>query len=341
MNVFLFAYSEKGCKLALKIAELFENSTLFSGEKFAKFHGVTPVKSTVLKAREVFDVSDLMVFVGACGIAVRSVAPCIKSKTSDPAVVVVDDMGNFVVSLLSGHIGMANDYCKFIANSINAVPVITTATDVNGKFSVDSFAVKNGLVISSMQKAMEFSAEILNENLPISYGKEVICQENLPNGLVKHKENHIGVYLGFENKNPYKNTLHLVPKVLSVGIGCKRDISKQAIQTLFDKVLNEYNLNENAVKGIFSIDLKKNEKALLDFCDEHNFNATFYTKEELLKAKGEFTSSNFVKTVTGVECVCERSAILGLNAGKILVKKTSLNGVTVAVAFEEINIKFD
>lgn len=338
MRVNIFAYSDQGCELALQISKLFENSSCYAIEKFAQIHNVIAVQSTMQKAREVFENSDLIVFVGACGIAVRAIAPVVKNKLKDPAVLVVDDKANFVISLLSGHIGGANDYCKIIANKISATPVITTATDINDKFAVDSFAKKNDLFITSLKNAMTFSAEILNNELGISLGEDIILKDKLPNGISLNKKSNIGVYIGSENLKPYGTTLHLVPQTLYVGIGCKKCTTKEQIRELFLKVLADNNLHIKAVKGIFSIDIKSEEQGLIDFCKSINIKVKFFSAGELNEVKGSFTSSSFVKSVTGTDNICERSAVKGSNGGKIIVKKTSQNGVTVAIAQNKIEV---
>lgn len=340
MNVNIFAYSDKGCILALKIAELFPNVNCYAVEKFAKYHKITAVKSTMEKAREVFAYSDLIVFVGACGIAVRAIAPVIKNKIIDPACVVIDDGANFAIPILSGHIGGANDYCKIISAKTGAVPVITTATDINGKFAVDSFAKKNNLFICSMKTAMTFSAEILKRDLSITFGDDVICKDKLPNGITFNKEIDTGVYIGAKKLIPYKTTLHLIPKTLYVGIGCRRNTTKEQIKTLFLKVLDENNLHIKAIKGIYSIDIKKDEVGLHNFCESIKIEPIFFSADELNKVTGVFTSSSFVKSVTGTDNVCERSALLASKNGEILVKKTSLDGVTIAIARGKQEVHF-
>ncbi|MFI3226078.1 MAG: cobalamin biosynthesis protein [Clostridia bacterium] len=341
MNVNIFSYSNQGCELAIKISKIFENSRCFAIEKFAKKYNLICVSSTTSKAREVFPNSDLLIFIGACGIAVRAIAPVIQSKTTDPACLVIDDGGNFVIPILSGHIGGANDFCRLISHKIGASSIITTATDVNNRFSVDSFAKKQNLKISDMHTAMEFSAEILTCDLPILVDENVKIKTNLSNGIFHSKTGDFGLYIGNKTVTPYKKTLQLIPSNLTVGIGCRKNISMENIEKLFLKVFNDNNLQIRSVNSINSIDIKSNEYGLLEFCKKYDFPINFYTSSELLALNGNFTSSNFVKSVTGVDNVCERSAIKASNNGKILIYKTSLDGVTIAVASEEKEIYFE
>lgn len=126
--------------------------------------------------------SDAVVFIGACGIAVRSIAPFVKSKKADPAVVVVDEQGKFSISLLSGHMGGANELSEEIAGLLDAQPVVTTATDLSGIFAVDVFAEKNGCSISDMRLAKEVSAALL-AGREVGFASDFPVRGELPKGL--------------------------------------------------------------------------------------------------------------------------------------------------------------
>ena len=118
-------------------------------------------------AGPVFQASDVLIFVGACGIAVRAIAPHIHDKQTDPAVVSLDELGRFVIPLLSGHIGGANALAVRLAAALGATAVVTTATDVNGRFSVDTWAASQGLFIDDMRAAKAVSAAILEGPVPL------------------------------------------------------------------------------------------------------------------------------------------------------------------------------
>ena len=158
MKTNIFAFSERGSALALRISGYYENSEIHSVEKFAAPHGFTAHKSVCADMEALFREAGLLIFIGACGIAVRDIAPHIKSKTTDPAVLVLDDAGTFVIPILSGHIGGANALAQALAAALHAAAVITTATDGHGKFSVDAWAARNDCAISDMALAKAFSA---------------------------------------------------------------------------------------------------------------------------------------------------------------------------------------
>ncbi|MCR4805265.1 MAG: cobalt-precorrin 5A hydrolase [Clostridia bacterium] len=286
-----------------------------------------------------FATCDALIFVSACGIAVRAIAPYVASKTSDPAVVVMDEGGSNVISLLSGHIGGANELTRMLAEGLGANPVITTATDVNGKFSVDAWAARNGMAIDSMELAKLFSVRILGEDLPL-YSEFPIDGE-LPEGVYLAYAGKLGAAITFRTIHPFVRTLRLVPKVIHLGIGCRRGTEEQAIDKVVSEVLAEMDLDPLAVADVSSIDLKADEPGLLAFCASRGWKPRFYTADELMAVEGEFSASVFVKKAVGVDNVCERSAVLSAGAGKLILHKTSQNGVTVAAALEDRRICFE
>ena len=335
MRASIFAFSRQGCQTARKIMavcpdEIWQSFTM---ERFEEpdFSPITPECYG-----ESFSSSELMVFVGSCGIAVRKIAPYVHDKRTDPAVLCVDELGTFVIPLLSGHIGGANALARKLAESLHATPVITTATDINRKFSVDTWATEHGCAISSMKLAKAVSAAILEGDIPLKSDFPIVG--NLPNGVIPGENGDLGIYLTITDKEPFENTLRLTPKLLHLGIGCRRGTEKEAIANAVEQVFRENGLDFMAVKCAASIDLKQDEEGLLSFCKEQNIPIHFYTAEELTALPGEFTPSPFVQKVTGVDNVCERAALAG--ADHLIVKKTACHGVTVAVSMENWEVHF-
>ena len=327
MNIAIFAYSRTGCKTARRICmALPEAETLCYAVPRLAEPGFLPLEKAVYGAA--FSEMDALIFVGAAGIAVREIAPYVRDKRTDPAVLGLDERANFVIPLLSGHIGGANALARRLAAALGATAVVTTATDVNGKFSVDTWAAEHGCAISDMGGAKQISAEILEHSVPVC--SDFPIQGPLPDGLVLGESGELGIYVGYRCSAPFMHTLRLVPRVLRVGVGCRKGISREAVEAAIQTAFASHDLDLNAVKGVYSIDLKRQEAGLLDACEEHGWSATFYTAEELRAVTGEFTESPFVQGVTGIGNVCERAAMLG--AERLLVRKCAGNGVTIAVA---------
>ena len=275
-----------------------------------------------------FQSCEALIFVGSTGIAVRAIAPHVRDKRFDPAVVAVDELGRFVIPLLSGHIGGANALAAKLARALGATAVITTATDIHHRFSVDAWAAAHGMVLSDMDLAKAVSATVLEGQVPISADRPLPAP--LPAGLIAGETGDLGIRVSCRDERPYRRTLLLIPKVLTLGIGCRRGISKEALWEAVTAVLGEAGLRMEALREAASIDLKKDEAGLLEFCREAGIPIRFASAEELLRVPGDFTPSAFVRQVTGVDNVCERAALW--RGGRLLVKKTARAGVTVAVA---------
>lgn len=286
--------------------------------------------------------TDYVIFIGAVGIAVRTMVPFIKSKRTDPAVVVLDEKGQFVISLLSGHLGGANELTSMIAEEIHAIPVITTATDVNHHFAVDVFAKKKQLWISNMRLAKEVSALVLHERV-LSAGVGVGYEKGkLPvvsELAIGRQDSPDGKRGTFWIQVSEKEILHLVPQNMVLGIGCRKDTPVEKIESLVRRVLEEEGICPRAVACVCSIDLKKEEPGLVEFAKRWEIPLRTYTGEELRGVVGDFTPSAFVSQITGVDNVCERSACLGSGQGILVIKKHAQDGVTVACAVREWSVK--
>ena len=220
--------------------------------------------------------------------------------------------------------------------ALHAAAVITTATDAHGKFSVDAWAARNDCAISDMALAKAFSAAILERDLPLASAFPIVPP--LPGGVYEAGSGALGVYIGCDVREPFQKTLRLIPKKLRVGLGCRRGVCASAITSAIRHVFAENRLDLRAISGVFSIDLKKDEPGLLMACRENGWSVSFYPAQTLQAVPGEFTSSSFVASVTGVDNVCERAAMVG--AEQLLVSKTAMDGVTVAVALEHWEVHF-
>lgn len=337
MKTAVFAYSRQGCQTARRVMALLDGEIrAYTMERFAE-DGFLALDSEKELYGENFLWADAMVFVGSCGIAVRKIAPYVKDKQTDPAVIVIDELGLHVISLLSGHIGGANAMAVKLAEALLAVPVITTATDINRRFSVDSWAAARGFRLSDMKMAKTISAEILEHEIPL-HSDFPICGR-LPNGVVLQEDGILGISVSCRTQEPYSRTLRLIPKILHLGIGCRRGTDAQTIACAVLGVLEENGLDLNAVKCAASIDLKADEAGLCAFCKSQELPVSFYSADTLKTVVGDFTPSEFVKSITGVDNICERAALLG--AEKLIVRKQARSGVTVAVAMESLEVCFE
>lgn len=340
MKIAVISVTENGRKISAQIAENLGRTHDLRRFAIEKYSDENAEKFSDLKAvtAEIFSEFEGIIFVCACGIAVRMIAPYVVSKVSDPAVVTVDEGGKFAVSLLSGHIGGANALAEKIAAAIGAVPVITTATDAGGKFSPDSFAVANNLHICELELAKKCAAAVVNGE---KIGFYSVCEyKNFPAEFFADNGSKLGICVSCDTeKNPFESTLHLVPKNISMGIGCKKNTPTEQLVNFVLKNLAENSVPVYRIKRICTIDLKRDETAICELSKRYKIPAEFFSAEELMGAEGEFSSSDFVKKITGADNVCERAAAVG--GGKIIVSKTAENGMTFALAEENFTIDFE
>ena len=328
----VLSFSDRGADTAQRVARALE------GEYAVTCHA--PKGNLKALTAQLFPSVDALIFVGAMGIAVRAIAPLVVSKTTDPAVLVLDDRAEHVISLLSGHIGGANALTLALAGALESEAVITTATDVNHRFSVDAWAAREGLKIESMPLAKRFAAEILKRDLP--FLADVPVDGPLPEGVFAADGGTLGAAVTYRDVRPFQKTLRLIPPVLMLGIGCKRDTPEDRIRKAVEDTFTRNGLLLSAAAGVASIDVKSNEAGLLSFAGSLGVDPVFYTAEQLRAVEGEFTASAFVAGTVGVDNVCERAAVLSAGeGGTLLVRKTSQNGVTVAVARKIRRITFE
>ena len=368
-RVLLITCSVRGYATMQKLAKKLENisgAEIIAKVKCEALPEVSMKETVKACVDEYFEQVDAIVFVTASGIAVRSVAEHLTHKSKDPAIVCMDECSKHVISLVSGHAGGANALTQMLADVMWATPVITTATDVEGQFSIDDYAREHNLVVTDWAKAKAISAEVLAtgakpvwvDEAEVSQEEEKnaceICKEQKSTGIDVGKiendgcENEIGVQklqigshqvvITPQDVSVDAQTLQLIPRCIVAGVGCKKGIPVDKIEHAVQDAFAKAGLRMEALCAVASIDLKKEEAGLLEFCETRKVPFEAYTAEELQAVSGTFSASEFVTGVTGVDNVCERSAVKyasehGANDGELLLRKQAQDGVTVALAY--------
>ena len=323
--------------------------------------------------KKLFRGYDFIVFFLAAGAAVRIIAPFLKDKFSDPGVITIDEAGKFVVSLLSGHTGGANKFAEETAGYIGngAIPIITTATDATGNFSLDMFAERFGLFIEDGKNKIKIfnKASIGGEEIRIyidedgifnireikSYiggfknAKRIILSKglNTANPGVE-KAAVVSLKESLKNITESENIALLRPRRLTVGIGCNKNTSFKEIEEFISSVFKENNLSLKAIRNIATIDLKRNEAGLLEFGYKYGNFIDFYDKDEINafmdsnknkknNKKDKEAGINMERSAsfkhTGAYSVCEPCAAMSAkNGGELLIPKQKKGNVTAAAA---------
>ncbi|MDR2803517.1 MAG: cobalamin biosynthesis protein [Treponema sp.] len=336
MKIAFFSFTDRGNELKNRLSAYLP---LKGHEIFA----IPPELSLKNQAAAAFDGADALLFVGAAGIAVRAVAPFVHSKVTDPAVIVIDELGKWIIPLLGGHIGGGNGLALEVAVFLEAEAIITTATDINKVFAVDVWASKQNLAISSMEKAKKVSANLLKGEC-VTLKSDYDIAGKPPRGILygrsSGRETGFGIVVSMRRAETEDGPLYLIPRRVYIGIGCRRGVQSGVIAEILDEEFEVLRLDKRCIAGVGSIDLKKDEAGLLEFCDRLGAPCSFFGADELRLLEGSFIGSSFVRAITGVDNVCERAASALSGGGKLLLKKTARRGVTIAVAVKEMELTF-
>lgn len=303
---------------------------------------------------------DALLFIMATGIVVRSIAPCLVSKLSDPAVLVMDERAKHIISLISGHVGGANRLAGELAIELHAEPVITTATDVNGLIAPDVLAnelmavpvqkdnlvVFNGALLSGKKLHYKLSINLkcldmyerLLQRRNISY--EVVDDTMTPAvaQYAQHK-NELFVLLTDEaDELPRKeNWLYLKPRKLIAGVGCRRGTDERLVLTALENACSDIGWATERIAALASTVVKSDEQGLLMAAEHLGVQIHFFANEQLSEKIQTYSlqESAFVKKTIGVGNVCEAAALCCVEKGRIAIPKTKYEKVTVALIWEK------
>lgn len=353
MKLSIISFTENGISLSERLSkELVDmETTLYTKcmvrPKEERSHRIMFVEKSIVEwTKEQMEEKLILLFIGACGIAVRAIAPCIVDKLHDNPVLVMDEKGGYIIPILSGHMGGANEAAHDIAQKTGAIPVITTATDLNKKFAVDLFAKKNGLSIINKEGIAKASAKVLaGQILTISIESGHICE-----GITLPKElclipyppaEYVDIVVTSEDK-AFSAAIRLQPRVYVIGMGCKKGMETEKIEGLITRCMSKLGITSMQVLALSSIDLKCREPGLLAWSTKENIPFITYKAEQLQEVEGNFHESDFVRSAVGVGNVCERAALFASGTtGTLILNKHAEDGMTIAIAKREWSVVFD
>lgn len=341
MRISIVAFSTNGCRTALRIRDgMQDHEFILACKTTSDTLGLRNIEGkTIDWVGECFGTSDAIIFIGAIGIAVRYISPYIRRKDVDPAVICLDEHGDYTIPILSGHIGGGNRLAKEIGDAIGSKVIITTATDINGRLPIDSFAVENGLRIGDLSVAKDVSARILDGGF-VGFHSEVPITSPLAKGLTSATEGELGICISYDgDKNTFDRTLNLVPMDITIGVGCKRGTDPDKLRCFIQSTLESMGIDSRRVSSVRSIDIKSDEYAILSLGELFNVPVLFYSSDELMSLEGEFSTSDFVRAITSVDCVCERAA--AMSGDRLILRKQSCDGMTLALCRKEFSLSFN
>lgn len=377
MKVSIISFTLKGIELSLKIKKVFSGETeeelcLYTKcshaekslterkltEKNLAESGLSYVEQPLTEwTGEQMKKRRSLLFIGACGIAVRAIAPFLTDKLNDVPVLVMDEQGRFVIPVLAGHVGGANELAVSLAERMGSTPVITTATDLNHCFAVDLFARRNALHIVNKDGIAKVSSRILageevtmaveeghfrEEEAGIPGEKRLLEEINVPEGIRLVSTESLADVLVAPASYGQGRLLTLRPKEYVIGIGCKRGKAAEQIDHFVHRVLKESGISMEQVAAFASIDRKKDEEGILWMSSHYGIPFVTYSAEELQQVEGTFHASEFVKSQVGVDNVCERAALRFSGPDGILITgKQAEDGITAAIVKRIWSVSFD
>lgn len=338
--VAIWAITPNGTRLGQKILDQLTGTHLFVLKKHLPACGsnknVIAFQTLAFEIQERFSQFDAHVFIFSSGIAVRMIAPLIKSKLSDPAVVVMDEKGDHIISLLSGHIGGANALSEKIAKITGGTAVITTATDKNKLPAIDMIAKSLSFVIETPENIKKINAAFLENRLVKIVDDTGLVTERLEGCRVQACKEPVkdqpDIYCSWNAADVSRETLILRPRLLHVGIGCNRGTPMEEIKKFLEQTFEAQKLSISSIAGICTTDVKKDETGLTLLAEKLKTGIRYYTKEQLNAVDNVPTPSKMVQKHLGVKSVCEASAILSSKNGRLIVTKKKNKDVTIAVA---------
>jgi cobalt-precorrin 5A hydrolase len=342
LEVRIVALTPDGAALGQRLCQEMDGATLWLPAKLRPNYPDSQLFESLKTVFEkAFEDKCPLVGIMATGIAVRQVAPLLQGKDKDPAVVIMDERGRFAISLLSGHLGGANDLARRVGNLMGARPVITTATDVQGVPALDSMAARLGLGIENLGTVKFIHMALLKgQKVRLvdsgGYLREELAEyktlfETGPEDPEYLIQPGPAVYVGCREYQWQEGWLRLRPKILMAGMGCNRGTPVEEILELVKHTFVRFNLSLHSLHTLATIAAKKTEKGLTAAALRLGVDFLWFSKEELEHIPVPNPSAT-VQRHMGVASVCEAAALKAAGAGTLLVPKQKTANVTLAVA---------
>jgi cobalt-precorrin 5A hydrolase len=326
MKIAIISITKNGKLLAMDISSaLKEDPTVI---RIDLFH-----KNVKQNLESIFHSYNCIIGIMATGIMIRNICSLIKNKNVDPAVLIIDEKGKHVISLLSGHLGGGNEFSTKIANIINGESIITTATDINHKFGVDCLARKYYLKIDDISNIKIINSALLNNEIVqlATNSKYSFIWENLDikNSYEKIKSESIDLKVSNGSV-----TINLKPKKIVVGLGSRKNIETSSVVKAVKSTLKILNLPVERIDSFSTGQMKENERGIINAAKEFDLPLEIIPINIIKDFKNnDIDSSDFVNEKFGVPGVCEPSSLIAAGEeSNLIFRKTAYNGVTVAVA---------
>ncbi|WZL71772.1 cobalt-precorrin 5A hydrolase [Clostridiaceae bacterium 35-E11] len=340
MKYAIITLTKGGAELGLKLLTHLDDTILYTHPKFYRENrNVEKIQEKMAEfVGKIFQQYQCLIFIMATGIVVRSIAPYLRDKKTDPAIIVLDEKGKNVISLLSGHIGGANGYTNKIAKILGANPVITTASDVNNQIAVDTLAMELNCRIEDFDDATKVTAHIVNDER-VGLISDIPIDKTLPVNIVRIDDDipkkKLKGLIQITDKAKVNDVscdrVLLRPQNIVIGIGCRRGTATEKILEAIKDTLLDLNISDKSIKHIATVDVKKDEEGIIQAAKTLDVPLIIIDRKSIQEIEHQFEGSDFVKKSIGVGAVCEPVAFLSSTYGKMIQKKKKYEGITIAV----------
>ncbi|HWQ72210.1 MAG TPA: cobalt-precorrin 5A hydrolase [Desulfitobacteriaceae bacterium] len=340
MKIAIIALTKQGKKTALRLKQhLPEETDLYLHEHSKPQDPAFSFKILRELMPKLWPAYPVLIFIMAAGIVTRQVARFLESKAKDPAVLVLDDNGRFVIPLLSGHLGGANAWSRYLADLLQATPIITTATDGASLIAPDEYARRLSWKVWPLANLAGINRLLLERGYLTVWTEYTLAEKHPLKSDIKYiflSENEsekADLIISAFPKAP-ETKIYLIPRSLGAGIGCRRGIAPETVLRAISQALEQVGAAREALGGIYSIDLKADEPGLSQAAEALGIPFKCFSSECIQEVNDQrnLTKSEFVKNKIGVDGVCEAAGILGTQMGELILPRLKLAGEGITIA---------
>lgn len=333
-KVCIVTFTDSGLAIGRIIQDEFYRSKLYTTRETVYSKDLVKIENLDKLLKDKFHSFDTWIFVGALGICVRSIAPYIKDKTTDPAVLNIDEQGKFVQAVLSGHTGGANEKTKKLSHVFQAQAVITTSSDLQDIWALDLLATKFGWSVDATVPLNKAISLFVNNRptaliLKVKDAGTAYLEKTKPAfadlyydlSELAEKNYELLIYVGYETFESTIPSISFYPKCLTLGSGCSKDIEPELFEELLLKQLHDEHIAYQSISALTSVDIKAEEKAYLAIAEKYHWDFITYPVEELEQVPLANPSAMVMEKI-GVQGVSESSSALASHNTSWLVEKT-------------------
>lgn len=343
MNIDFITFSKRGAGVAISMQQFLKTKLCYS-RVFCFYRqsigSSIPFEDLQQQTENSFHTADAVVFISSCEVAVRAVSPFMQLKVDEPDVLVLDEEMKYVIPVITGKQSKCEQIADLLSEATDAEVISTKSEDVNTYFGLENFVKKNNLYCDNKRFYREMLSEMVTRD-KIGF-RTNFSHSVIPDGLTEKNSfpyPESGICVTYTKQNPpYKRTLFLFPKCLTLGITIKSGVNFQKIENHIMELLTNYRIPLCAIENISTLESKRNEEGLKQFAESYHLPVFYYEPKEIAGVQGELLDKDFISKKIIIDSVCERCALIK-SKGKLVTKKYSSDGVTIVLAVKNIYLE--